>query len=62
MDATQTYWTTFARSSSPNDGALVEWPRYTRDGDAHLSIGRTLTVGRGLAKDDCDWWDAEFAP
>ena len=61
VDATQTYWTTFARSSNPNDGALVEWPRYTTDGDAHLSVGRTLSVGRGLAKDDCDWWDTEFA-
>jgi para-nitrobenzyl esterase len=61
VDATQTYWTQFARSSSPNNGVLLEWPRYTRDSDAHLVIGTTLAVGHGLARDDCDWWDSEMA-
>jgi para-nitrobenzyl esterase len=60
VDATQTYWTQFARSGSPNDGVLPEWPRYTRDADAHLVIGTALAVGHGLGKDDCDWWDTEF--
>jgi carboxylesterase type B len=61
VDATQTYWTQFARSGSPNDGVLLEWPGYTRDSDTHLVIGTTLAVARGLARDDCDWWDSEIA-
>jgi para-nitrobenzyl esterase len=62
LDATQAYWTNFARGSDPNDGVHVVWPEYTRASDAHMTLGPTVVSESGLGKTDCDWWDGQFAP
>jgi para-nitrobenzyl esterase len=38
------YWTNFARSSDPNGGGLLQWPRYDRD-KALIHLDNPITVG-----------------
>jgi para-nitrobenzyl esterase len=60
VDAMQSYGTTFARHSDPNDGVHTRWPPYTRTNDTHVAFGNTVAVGNALAKADCDWWESQF--
>ena len=57
----QKYWTQFAATGDPNAAGLPLWPAYTAASDAHLVLKDPPEAGSGLARSDCDFWDA-FAP
>ena len=54
----QSYWRDFARKGNPNARALPAWPTYDPVGDHHMTLKTPFQVGSGLAKSDCDFWDA----
>jgi para-nitrobenzyl esterase len=56
-DAIQRYWLRFAKTGDPNGGSDPMWPAYTQASDQHLSLDRTISVGSGLEKANCDFWD-----
>jgi para-nitrobenzyl esterase len=49
--------TSFAKSGSPNVAGLPSWPRYSLATDQHVSLKAELSVGTGLSRADCDFWD-----
>jgi para-nitrobenzyl esterase len=57
VDAMEGYWTQFARNGDPNGGANPTWPVYTTAGDQNLNLDTPITVGTGLEKANCDFWD-----
>ncbi len=57
VGAIESYWTQFAKTGDPNGGSNVTWPPYTTAGDQHLNLDTTITVGTGLEKASCDFWD-----
>lgn len=61
VKAMQTYWGNFAKTSDPNGAGQVAWPRYEQGADQHLSIADPVSVGSGLARADCDFWDQVYA-
>lgn len=60
--AMQSAWTRFADTGDPNGGDAPAWPRFTRDGDAHLEIGDAVTPGTGLHRARCDAMESWIAP
>lgn len=52
------YWTTFARTGSPNSAGRPVWPRYTRVADDNIVLTTPVHVQRGLYASVCDFWDA----
>jgi para-nitrobenzyl esterase len=56
----QGYWTTFARTGDPNDGAQLVWPAYRADADQSLRIAQPFALETHLAQADCDFWDALY--
>ncbi len=61
VDAIEGYWTQFAQSGNPNGGSNPMWPAYTTAGDQHLNLDTTISVGTGLDKANCDFWDSYIA-
>jgi para-nitrobenzyl esterase len=57
VDAMEGYWTQFAQNGDPNGGSNPMWPPFTTAGDQHLNLDTTITVGTGLEKANCDFWD-----
>ncbi len=55
------YWTRFAQSGDPNGGSDPMWPPYTTAGDQDLNLDTSITVGTGLEKANCDFWDSFIA-
>jgi para-nitrobenzyl esterase len=55
--AMEGYWTQFAKNGDPNGGANPTWPVYTTAGDQNLNLDISITVGTGLEKANCDFWD-----
>jgi para-nitrobenzyl esterase len=51
------YWTTFANTSDPNGGTNPMWPAYTTAADQNINLDTSITVGTGLEKANCDFWD-----
>lgn len=42
----QRYWTQFARSGNPNDGALPRWPQYGGAGSQVMHLGATVQASK----------------
>ncbi len=61
VDAMEGYWTHFAQSGDPNGGSNPTWPAYTTAGDQNLNLDTSITVGTGLKKANCDFWDSYIA-
>lgn len=57
VSAIQRYWTTFARTGSPNAEGLPSWPRYDRTTEEHLELAETIRTGTALEASDCDFVD-----
>jgi para-nitrobenzyl esterase len=57
VDAMEGYWTQFARDGDPNGGTNPTWPVYTTAGDQNLNLDTSITVGMGLERANCDFWD-----
>jgi para-nitrobenzyl esterase len=58
----QSYWTNFAVSGTPNAQSLPAWPLYDPAGDQHMILKTPFEAGSGLARSDCDFWDALAGP
>jgi para-nitrobenzyl esterase len=58
VDAMEGYWTSFAQSGDPNGGSNPMWPAYTMAGDQNIDLDMSITVGTGLDKVNCDFWDS----
>ncbi len=54
VDLVQDLWGNFAHTGVPGHG----WPRYATATDEHLVIDTTPSVGHGLDRESCDFWDA----
>jgi para-nitrobenzyl esterase len=61
VSTTQGYWTGFAIKGDPNGSGLTAWPAYDNVTDQHLVLKNQPSVGSGLSKSDCDFWD-RFTP
>ncbi len=61
VGAMEGYWTTFAKTGDPNGGSNLMWPPYTTAADQDLNLDTTITVGTGLEKANCDFWDSYVA-
>jgi carboxylesterase type B len=57
VDAMEGYWTAFAQHGDPNSGSNPMWPAYTTAGDQNLNLDVSITVGTGIEKANCDFWD-----
>jgi para-nitrobenzyl esterase len=55
--AMEGYWTQFAKNGDPNGGSNPTWPAYTTAGDQNITLDTSITVGTGLEKANCDFWD-----
>jgi para-nitrobenzyl esterase len=62
VDAVEGYWTQFARTGDPNAGSNPMWPAYTTAADQNLNLDTSITVGSGLEKDNCDFWESIPGP
>jgi para-nitrobenzyl esterase len=49
-------WGAFARDGDPATSEL-RWPRYTTAADAHLTLDLSPSIGTGLDRENCDFWD-----
>ncbi len=54
VDLVQDVWGRFVASGDPGHG----WPRYTAARDEHFVFELPPTVGSGLDRETCDFWDA----
>jgi para-nitrobenzyl esterase len=57
VTAIEAYWTQFAHAGDPNGGSNPMWPLYASATDQNLNLDTTITVGSGLEKAKCDFWD-----
>jgi para-nitrobenzyl esterase len=57
VQAMEGYWTRFAQGGDPNGSPDPMWPAYTSAGDQNLNLDTPITVGTGLEKANCDFWD-----
>ena len=51
------YWTRFALAGDPNGAGTLAWPRYDATTDSHIVLDAPLSIGTGLKKDACDFWE-----
>jgi para-nitrobenzyl esterase len=51
------YWTHMAKKGNPNGAGLPQWPAYTPQNDAYLSIGEKMTAQAGPPHARCEFWD-----
>lgn len=52
----ESYWTTFARTGSPNDASLPNWPEF-RDSESYIAFtqdGRVASISGGLRRPQCE--------
>lgn len=56
-DAMMSYWTNFAKTGNPNNGALPTWPTYTPAEDQHLQLDVPIKADRESRKKYCDFFD-----
>jgi para-nitrobenzyl esterase len=61
VSAMEGYWTQFATTGDPNGGSNPMWPAYDTAGDQNIDLDTTITVGSGLDKANCDFWDGIVA-
>jgi para-nitrobenzyl esterase len=61
VSAMEDYWTQFATTGDPNGGSNPMWPAYDTAGDQNIDLDTTITVGSGLDKANCDFWDGIVA-
>src|SRR5262249_42137500 len=61
VDAVQGYWTHLAQSGDPNSKGRPTWPKYDATADQHMTLVAQPTVGMGLEKTACDFWDEYLA-
>ena len=54
----QQMWTRFAETGKPS----MEWPQYSAESDAYLSINDPLAVKTGLKAAQCEFWDSLGLP
>jgi para-nitrobenzyl esterase len=54
VDLIEDAWGRFAATGDPGHG----WPRYTAARDEHFVLDLSPSVGNGLDRDACDFWDA----
>ena len=47
-DQAATIWAQFAKTGNPSVKGLVEWPAYTADNKAYLSLGTPLEAKTGI--------------
>jgi para-nitrobenzyl esterase len=52
------YWGNFAARGNPNGRSLPEWPAYDSVSDQNMTLKTPFVVSSGLARSDCDFWDA----
>lgn len=57
VDAIQRYWINFAYRGDPNGPQLHNWPRYNPTDDQHVVLADPVSVGSGLQRQACDYWD-----
>jgi carboxylesterase type B len=56
----QEYWTNFAKTSDPNDGKLVKWPRFDPTARAYMDFTDAGPVAEeGLRRQVCDFVHGE---
>lgn len=46
-----------ASAAGGGSGGAVVWPAYTAAGDEHLHLAKTVAVGTGFGKRNCDFFD-----
>jgi para-nitrobenzyl esterase len=51
------YWTSMAKTGSPNGNGNPEWPAVAPEKDAFLEISSSITAQTGPADAHCDFWD-----
>lgn len=61
QEAVQGYWTQFAKRGDPNGGDRPSWPRYQTESDQNLTLVDPPAAASGLAKSECDFWQAYLA-
>ena len=47
-DQAATIWAQFAKTGNPSVEGLVQWPAYTADNKAYLSLGTPLEAKTGI--------------
>ena len=52
------YWGRFAAAGDPNGEGAPAFPKYDTAKDGSLALDLTISAESGLAKADCDFWDA----
>jgi para-nitrobenzyl esterase len=58
----QRYWSHFAAKGDPNACHLPRWPVYDTAGEQYMILKTPFQASSGLAKADCDFWDALAGP
>jgi carboxylesterase type B len=57
VDSMEGYWTRFGVTGDPNGGTDPMWPAFTTAGDAYLTLDQPISMGTGLHKMACAFWD-----
>ena len=52
------YWGEFGRSGDPGGDGALKFPHYDAASDESLTLDLAISKETGLAKADCDFWDA----
>jgi len=54
--AIQHYWTRFAATGDPNDGASPNWPRYASGAETYLTLAEPPKAVSAPLSEGCDFW------
>jgi para-nitrobenzyl esterase len=61
-NAVQGYWSSFARTGSPNGAEGPSWPRYDTDEDVSIRLDLKVSKLTGVRREQCDFWDTLRLP
>jgi len=57
-DVFQSYWTTFAKTGTPNNNVQPDWPSYDASTQAYMILKDSPESNIELSKAACDVWDS----
>jgi para-nitrobenzyl esterase len=56
----QSYWSNLARYGDPNDGELLEWPRFAESHDERMNFAREPSIVRDYRASECLFWGTVY--